>query len=108
MEALLAEAAVGAVREALEYPSRQLESGISLDEGLRMFLAALDGFAPDEPVNLLFIETFLAAARGGCCGMNWRKCYWISAAAPPVGWSVWISTATPTPRLPFWLPRSTG
>lgn len=65
LEALLAEAAVGAVREALEYPSRQLESGISLDEGLHMFLAALDEFAPDEPVNLLFVEAFLAAARGG-------------------------------------------
>ncbi|NMR29717.1 TetR/AcrR family transcriptional regulator [Crystallibacter degradans] len=65
LEALLAEAAVGAVREALEFPSRQLESGISLDEGLHMFLAALDEFAPDEPVNLLFVETFLAAARGG-------------------------------------------
>lgn len=65
LEALLAEAAVGAVREALEHPSRQLESGICLDEGLRMFLATLEEFAPDEPVNLLFIETFLAAARGG-------------------------------------------
>lgn len=65
LNALLAEAAVGAVREALEHPSRQLESRISLDEGLCMFLAALDEFAPDEPVNLLFIETFLAAARGG-------------------------------------------
>ena len=63
VDALLAEAAVRTMHEALEAPVQLLESADTPAEGLRKLLGALDGSAPESHMNLLFTEVFLAAAR---------------------------------------------
>lgn len=62
LNALLNEAALGAMAAVAERASAQLE-GTTPQEGLDLVLGALDVYPGDDPTSTLFIEAYLAAGR---------------------------------------------
>lgn len=63
LQALLREAAVGTMRRLLAETQSAFDGTESVEAGVEMMLAALDGYSGDDPTSLLFIETYLAATR---------------------------------------------
>lgn len=63
LQALLAEAALGRIRELLDGLGQLLEGAATPEELLETMTASLDGFSGRDPMSLLFVETYLAAAR---------------------------------------------
>lgn len=61
--ALLAEAALGVVREVLEQAGPLVDRAGSPDEALALLVGSLDRYDGTDPISLLFTETFLAATR---------------------------------------------
>ncbi|WP_214401760.1 TetR/AcrR family transcriptional regulator [Pseudonocardia lacus] len=68
VEALLREAALGLMREVAERAAEPMERAADADEGLRLLLGALDAHTGTDPVSLVFLETYLAAARDADLG----------------------------------------
>lgn len=63
LEALLREAALGALREELAQGAASLRAAPSLAEGVQLMLGYLDRYSGSDPLSLLFAETYLAATR---------------------------------------------
>lgn len=63
LKALLAEAALGAVRALVEELTGLLETAPTTEEAVRGALGALDAYTGRDATSLLFTETSLAAAR---------------------------------------------
>lgn len=63
VQALLSAAAVGTMREYLDAIEPMLAQARTPEELVRTSVASLDDFTGDDPVSVLFIETYLAAAR---------------------------------------------
>lgn len=62
LNALLNEAALGAMAAVAEQTAAQLE-GTTPQEGLDLALGALDVYPGDDPASALFVEAYLAAGR---------------------------------------------
>lgn len=63
VQALLREAAVGVMREAVGGVGAVLAGAATPADGLRGMLASLDRYSGDDPTSLLFVEAYLAATR---------------------------------------------
>ncbi|MGW8378011.1 TetR family transcriptional regulator [Streptomyces sp. ODS28] len=63
LQALLAQAAVEAIRNVAGGMAAATAQAGDVESGLRELVGALFGHAPDEPVSLLFSEAYLAATR---------------------------------------------
>lgn len=63
LQALLREAAVGAMRQALAAAKPAFERAETLDAGLDMLLGSLDAYTGRDPASVLFTEAYLAATR---------------------------------------------
>jgi AcrR family transcriptional regulator len=63
VQALLSEAAVGTMRDALADLGTLLEQAKEPDDVLDLVLASLDRYTGRDPVSLLFVETYLASTR---------------------------------------------
>jgi AcrR family transcriptional regulator len=63
VQALLREAAVGAMREVAAATMPALEAAPSAPAGVDALLGALDAYDGSDPTSLLFAEAFLAATR---------------------------------------------
>jgi AcrR family transcriptional regulator len=63
VQALLSEAAVGAMREAVKMLEPVLAQARTPAEAVEMLTASLDPYTGSDPVSVLFVETYLAATR---------------------------------------------
>jgi AcrR family transcriptional regulator len=63
VRALLSEAAVGAMRETASMLEPVLAKAGTPAEAVRLLVASLDAYTGDDPMSLLFVETYLAATR---------------------------------------------
>lgn len=63
LQALLSEAAVGVMREAVVEGMPALRTAGTPESGLTMLLRSLDAETGTDPRSLLFVETYLAATR---------------------------------------------
>lgn len=63
VRALLSEAAVGAMRETATLLEPVLAQAGTPAEAVRLLVASLDSYTGDDPMSVLFVETYLAAAR---------------------------------------------
>ncbi|TQM03898.1 TetR/AcrR family transcriptional regulator [Pseudonocardia kunmingensis] len=63
LQALLAEAAIGALREALGATADLLERARTPDELVELLVAEVDRYTGADPASLLAVETHLAATR---------------------------------------------
>lgn len=63
LQALLREAAVGAMRDVLSATEPMFERAETPDAGLDMLLGSLDGYTGTDTTSLLFVEAYLAATR---------------------------------------------
>lgn len=63
VQALLSEAALGAMRRALAEFGPVLEQAHTADDVLDLLLASLDRYTGRDPLSLLFVETYLASTR---------------------------------------------
>ncbi|ASR38102.1 TetR family transcriptional regulator [Prauserella marina] len=63
VQALLSAAATGAIRESLDAVGPMLTQARTPAELVELSVASLDSFTGDDPVSVLFIETYLAATR---------------------------------------------
>ncbi|TDP96511.1 TetR/AcrR family transcriptional regulator [Labedaea rhizosphaerae] len=63
VQALLTEAATGQMREAAALIGPALAAARTPAEALGLLMASLDSYTGTDPMSLLFVETYLAAAR---------------------------------------------
>jgi AcrR family transcriptional regulator len=70
VEALLRDAALGLMRDAVEQAAEPMDRATDADEGMRLLLGALDAHTGTDPVSLVFLETYLAAARDAGLGVE--------------------------------------
>lgn len=63
LQALLTEAAVGAMREMVSEIEPTLETAETVEDGIARLLGSLDAYSGSDPASLLFVETYLAATR---------------------------------------------
>src|SRR5690348_15544220 len=63
VQALLSAAAVGAMRETATMLDPVLEQARTPAEAVTLLLSALDSYTGDDPLSVLFVETYLAATR---------------------------------------------
>jgi AcrR family transcriptional regulator len=63
VQALLTEAAAGQMREAAAMIGPALATARTPAEALGLLMASLDSYTGTDPMSLLFVETYLAAAR---------------------------------------------
>ncbi|MBO8194821.1 TetR/AcrR family transcriptional regulator [Streptomyces oryzae] len=63
LDALLRQAALGAVEALVDELAGLLRTAATPQEALDRMLGAMDGYSGTDPASLLFIETYLAAAR---------------------------------------------
>jgi AcrR family transcriptional regulator len=63
LQALLREASLASMREALRAIETLFEQANTLDAGLGMLVGALDAYSGNDPASLLFIEVYLASLR---------------------------------------------
>jgi AcrR family transcriptional regulator len=63
VQALLTEAAVGVMREATVALGSTLRRARTPAEAVELLATSLDGYTGSDPSSLLFVETYLAAAR---------------------------------------------
>lgn len=63
VRALLSAAAVGAMREYLDLTEPMLARARTPAELVELSVGSLDSFTGDDPVSVLFVETYLAATR---------------------------------------------
>jgi AcrR family transcriptional regulator len=63
VQALLSEAAVGAMREAAGMLEPVLAQARTPEEAVALLVASLDSYTGSDPVSVLFVETYLAANR---------------------------------------------
>lgn len=68
VEALLREAALGLMREVVRQAAEPMGRATDADEGMGLLLGALDAHTGTDPVSLVFLETYLAAARDAALG----------------------------------------
>ncbi|HEY3692897.1 MAG TPA: TetR/AcrR family transcriptional regulator [Pseudonocardiaceae bacterium] len=63
LQALLNEAAVGAMRAAIDGLGSLLDQARTPDDALDLLLGSVDQYTGQDPMSLLFTETYLAATR---------------------------------------------
>lgn len=63
LQALLREASLASMREALQMIEHIIQQADSLDAGLDALIGALDTYSRDDPASLLFVESYLASLR---------------------------------------------
>ncbi len=63
VQALLSAAAIGAMRETATVLEPVLAQAGTPAEAVRLLVASLDSYTGDDPVSVLFVETYLAATR---------------------------------------------
>jgi AcrR family transcriptional regulator len=63
LQALLRQASIASMREALQAIELIFEQADTLDSGLDMLVGALDTYTRDDPASLLFVESYLASLR---------------------------------------------
>jgi AcrR family transcriptional regulator len=63
VQALLSEAAVGVMRQAVATLEPVLAEARTPAEAVELLVASLDEFTGSDPVSVLFVETYLAATR---------------------------------------------
>lgn len=63
LQELLGEAAISALRELVRSIGPNFQQASSMSAGLDLMLMALDRYTGDDPMSLLFCETYLASTR---------------------------------------------
>jgi AcrR family transcriptional regulator len=63
LQALLREASLASMREALQTVEQMFEHADTLESGLDMLVGALDAYTSEDPASLLFVESYLASLR---------------------------------------------
>ena len=63
LQALLRQASITSMREALQAMDIIFEQAETLESGLDMLVGALETYTRDDPASLLFVESYLASLR---------------------------------------------
>lgn len=63
VQALLSDAAIGAMRAVVAETGRMLETADTPAQAIDRMIGALDAYDGQDPTSLLFVETYLAAGR---------------------------------------------
>src|ERR1051326_656244 len=63
LQALLRQASLGSMREALQAINLIFDQAETLESGLDMLIGALETYTRDDPASVLFVESYLASLR---------------------------------------------
>ena len=63
LQALLRQASIASMREALQAIDLIFDQADTLESGLDMLLGALEAYTSDDPASLMFVESYLASLR---------------------------------------------